>query len=39
MSILPPGSLSTMDILDYGDYKGISSTEKGFLEKYGKPFS
>ena len=39
MSILPPGSLSTMDILDYGDYKGISSTEKGFLQKYGKPFS
>ena len=39
MSILPPGSISTMDILDYGDYKGISSTEKSFLEKYGKPFS
>ncbi len=39
MSILPPGSVSTMDLLNYGDYKGISSTEKSFLEKHGKPFS
>jgi len=37
--ILPPGSMHTNDMLNYGDYKGINSTEKGFLEKYGKPFS
>jgi len=40
LQILPPGSMSTADMgQSYGDYTGISTTERQFLEKHGKPFS